>query len=978
MVKRKIEEELGPNKKTKYSDNLSIFSDDLSEVTTIFDLSIAYAGINYHIKNDTNETQKEDLQKYLAGIIDYFIKNNYQITFQDIDNAISQLPENLAIKIINSINNDIEENENINLALNDRCTTEILTSLVKKGFSVPKDSIVHLMNQKMDDNVLEKIRYIYSLNLKHKNLSEDNTENLIQYIQDKIFQDPDKINANYIKYRMYLKYMDNKCKSSLVNDLDTKIKSIEIFKTINKTIETSDANQLIEQYEQDQNSFSGMPFALFFNLESLSENFFEDIGEEKLLNMLENDLFPYSDATFVWAAHYGYNDVVKFLLDTENININFKDKDGKTALHYVASTDLTDSLELLEASILAGADVNIQDKRGNTILHILAGNNNINLIKTLISTHKINIDALDKQNNIFAFYLSSDNKKAILLWAKENDNKQLLEIIKPLNIDYSNEYALIHASENGYLNIVNSLMSIKDINVNIKNEHGASPLDCAVYGGHKEIVEALIKADAEVNTQDKNGVSALHCAVYQGHKEIVEALISSDANVNVKDSTDIRPLHCAVSEGHKEIVEALIKAGADLNAQDNTGNTILHILASNNNINLIKTLISTYNINIDALDKQNNIFAFYLSSDNQKAILLWAKENDNKQLLEIIKPLNIDYSNEYALIHASENGYINITNDLLSIEGIDVNIKDEYEVVPLHYAVYGGHKEIVEALIKAGAYVNVQDENGVSTLHYAVSEGHKEIVEALIKAGANLNAQDNTDLRPLHSAVTKGHKEIVEALIKAGADVNVQDKNGVSTLHYAVTKGHKEIVEALIKAGADVNVQNNTDLRPLHSAVTKEIVEALIKAGADVNVQNNTDLRPLHFAVTKGYKEIVEALIKAGADVNVQNKNGVSTLHCAVYPGHKEIVEALIKAGANLNAQDKNGVSTLHYAVIKGHKEIVEALIKAGAEVNVQDNTGKKATDYAKNDEMKQLLSPTKSFVQKLEEEKINQNSHAK
>ena len=171
---------------TDYVDEIS--SDKNKEEATIFGLAIVYAGINFDIRKLFKYDKKADLQKSLSKkykldnqsslseiidnitgqAIDKAIANKYKITFQDIDNAICLLPDNLAIKIINSINNDIEENENVNLALNDKCTTEILKSLVDKGFSIPQDSIVNLMNQKMDDVVYGKIKYLLSLkNIKY-------------------------------------------------------------------------------------------------------------------------------------------------------------------------------------------------------------------------------------------------------------------------------------------------------------------------------------------------------------------------------------------------------------------------------------------------------------------------------------------------------------------------------------------------------------------------------------------------------------------------------------------------------------------------------------------------------------------------------------------------------------------------------------------------------------------------------------------
>ncbi|NIR13822.1 MAG: ankyrin repeat domain-containing protein, partial [Desulfobacterales bacterium] len=47
-----------------------------------------------------------------------------------------------------------------------------------------------------------------------------------------------------------------------------------------------------------------------------------------------------------------------------------------------------------------------------------------------------------------------------------------------------------------------------------------------------------------------------------------------------------------------------------------------------------------------------------------------------------------------------------------------------------------GHREIVKALVAAGADVNARTTGGVTALFAAESEGHTAVVEILKKAGA--------------------------------------------------------------------------------------------------------------------------------------------------------------------------------------------------------------------------------------------------
>ena len=175
---------------------------------------------------------------------------------------------------------------------------------------------------------------------------------------------------------------------------------------------------------------------------------------------------------------------------------------------------------------------------------------------------------------------------------------------------------------------------------------------------------------------------------------------------------------------------------------------------------------------------------------------------------------------------------------------------------PIHDAVEKGNLIGVQTELDKGVDVNAKREDGSTPLHGAAEGGHGEIVELLIKAGADLHATTVSMLGgggwiPLHSAARQGHRGIVELLIEMGTDVNTRDSAGKSTLHDAVLEGHKGIVELLINKGADLNAKSGYYGTPLHVAGSighKEIAELLIANGADLNVQDGFGRTPLNAA----------------------------------------------------------------------------------------------------------------------------------
>ena len=86
-------------------------------------------------------------------------------------------------------------------------------------------------------------------------------------------------------------------------------------------------------------------------------------------------------------------------------------------------------------------------------------------------------------------------------------------------------------------------------------------------------------------------------------------------------------------------------------------------------------------------------------------------------------------------------------------------------------------------------------------LHLAAQGGHKEIAELLIAAGADVNAKNKYGTTPLHKAAFYGHKEIAELLIANGVDVNAKKNNGRTPLDRAIWINETEIADLIRKHG---------------------------------------------------------------------------------------------------------------------------------------------------------------------------------
>ena len=119
-------------------------------------------------------------------------------------------------------------------------------------------------------------------------------------------------------------------------------------------------------------------------------------------------------------------------------------------------------------------------------------------------------------------------------------------------------------------------------------------------------------------------------------------------------------------------------------------------------------------------------------------------------------------------------------------------------------ASFGGHVDVVQILLEAGADVSAQDKNGKTALMWSAQMGRDEVVRTLLENGADVNAKTKLLAGALMFAAERGCKKTVFSLLEAGADVNINMKDalGWTALKKAESCDHSEVVELLKSYGA--------------------------------------------------------------------------------------------------------------------------------------------------------------------------------
>ncbi|CAG0902443.1 unnamed protein product [Darwinula stevensoni] len=569
---------------------------------------------------------------------------------------------------------------------------------------------------------------------------------------------------------------------------------------------------------------------------------------------------------------------------------------------------------------------------------------------------------LDSGANISATF---EDEMTALHKASAAGNSRIVEIIikagADLNApDLQGHKPIHHAAEAGYVETVRMLLSL-GADANSKTGDDLTPLHIAALYGNGDVLQYLLTLkDINANAITKDTFTAIHLSVMAGHISATGILADNDGvNVNAPDSNFFSPLHHAVATENKEILKLLLpNARINANAKTSDDLTALHLAAISGNKDIVDMLLTQGNVNIWTQSVGGYTALHMAAANGHSQIVQSLLGTLSTQSPNLINSLSAEKWTPLHLAIAFKHD--RAITQLLLHSNVDIKVKAEGGLTPLHLAAGTDQPQVVSKLILLGANLEEQSDLGLRAIHYAAWYGRKNAASVLLRQ-ADINAKTQFALTPLHLAVIGNHISIVEQLTaRPNLQIHSAAENGVTALHFAAVGGKDAILVHLLQHGAEVNAKDRFGKTALDMAIENEqkSTSNLLKLHGgkssiclqigDSNAKNKEGFTLLQVAAQKGDLGRVLELVSCGAKVDALSSIGSNALHEAAYFGRSDVVAALIDSGIDANAKKTDGWAAIHLSCLASDPvPTLRILLRKGVDVNSVTDDGKTALDIA-------------------------------
>ncbi|XP_068215000.1 serine/threonine-protein phosphatase 6 regulatory ankyrin repeat subunit A-like [Palaemon carinicauda] len=409
----------------------------------------------------------------------------------------------------------------------------------------------------------------------------------------------------------------------------------------------------------------------------------------------------------------------------------------------------------------------------------------------------------------------------------------------------------------------------------------------------------------------------LVAGIHEGNLEQVQKMLKLDVDLEVltvaNEGARLSLLGLAAHFGHHHLVAPLVSAGLDVNARDSSGLTPLIRAARESHKKVIRELVKAgADINATASEKEmrNSVLHTCIMKSDEESVTF-----------------------------------------LLSQEGLNVSLQDDYGYTPLHVAAVVNNVRIINLLVEAGANRNIRTIHGCTPLHIASMSGSLEAVKRLLELKLDIYAVDNEGRTPCDLADERGMSEVYWFFIKKAGQIEktvltppqkceqryeieewildwatsghndtlpmlqynhpsqvdsyYQDKRGYTILHMAAEKGNREMLQLLIEKcniyPGVVDLKNRTaaDVARIQGFYNlAEYIESYLSHPQTKQEKESLYLQLLELIGQGDEERKASALLSRGSPVEPFGQHAHHALLLAITANRRKILSLLLAAGA--------------------------------------------------------------------------------
>ncbi len=319
------------------------------------------------------------------------------------------------------------------------------------------------------------------------------------------------------------------------------------------------------------------------------ESFFKLIKKLISYDINVNSLDKQEETVLFEAIRSEDNQLINLFLNLNVFNINHKNIEGQTILSEACFKGF-ENIEIIEKLLAFGADVNIRDNEDSTIIEKLIElilhyqnqkkidsklllkshieHNYYDLLEYLLKNTKVDLKKYNSKSKPLFFdvvlYYNFELFK-LLKYYGININQKDLEHCNVIFYLIKNAHTENPKKQKLYLTTLQSLINL-GVNINEKDENGASALHIAILDKGIYTVKLLLNAKPNYNATDNKGRTIIHNVVWKDCSRTFRLINSYDNTiVNKADTFGILPINYAAFMGKYDLVITMLDEYAHIN-----------------------------------------------------------------------------------------------------------------------------------------------------------------------------------------------------------------------------------------------------------------------------------------------------------------------------------------------------------------------------------------------------------------------------